>query len=485
MWGIDVSKYEMITPAGWAALKAHGCGFAMLRSGYGLTPDPWFQTHLENVKNASIPFGVYRYMYAYMDPIDQANALLRDAELSGASCLSPDFENFKDPAGRTIPPDSINGIYRRIFDTLRAAQKKIVTYTANWFVSGYAPGLRDWIAQEPIWLAAYPQISIDSWSALERALDSLKNANPVRIAGVDRWDVWQFNDKALLKDVSSNDLDLNMIKPDAFKYLFGDVTMPPEPEPLPEVPLPARSVRLLPVPYVSQVGPGADSHRGDCGAASGLMLLKAYRPNITMTVDEYYDKVNPGVDRYLSIIEVADLLDDYGIPTEWKVNRSLAELWNALRYRKPSIVLIHYGTIRDNGLSQYQDFTGPHFAVAIGMDTQSIFIHDPYRSDNQVAVAWPLDVFEESWKQVGMAPSQPNPSFGALIPVNGIGSSEAPSVYKARVIASALTVRTGPGPDYPVRAYLKYGNIVTVYEEANGWAKIANGYVSSKWIAQI
>ncbi len=43
-----------------------------------------------------------------------------------------------------------------------------------------------------------------------------------------------------------------------------------------------KPITLLPVPYVSQLGVGAEGHKNDCGAASAVMLLMAYT-NSTMT----------------------------------------------------------------------------------------------------------------------------------------------------------------------------------------------------------
>ena len=57
---------------------------------------------------------------------------------------------------------------------------------------------------------------------------------------------------------------------------------------------------------------------------------------------------------------------------------------------------------------------------------------------------------------------------------------EKEPVY-ARVTASALHVRSGPGTDYEKTDKLSAGTVVEVLEESNGWYKIDSGYISAEY----
>ncbi len=72
---------------------------------------------------------------------------------------------------------------------------------------------------------------------------------------------------------------------------------------------------------------------------------------------------------------------------------------------------------------------------------------------------------------------------GGWIPGNYAGFASAPAVlFRARVTAGGLNVRTGPGTGYGIVGTLGYGSIVNVYATSSGWYKILyGGYY--RWIA--
>lgn len=64
--GIDVSFYQGIID--WAAVKASGIQFAILRAGYGLgNVDEQFNRNARECNRLGIPFGVYWFSYAYTE----------------------------------------------------------------------------------------------------------------------------------------------------------------------------------------------------------------------------------------------------------------------------------------------------------------------------------------------------------------------------------------------------------------------------------
>jgi hypothetical protein len=239
---------------------------------------------------------------------------------------------------------------------------------------------------------------------------------------------------------------------------------------------PFRPVVLLPVPYISQLGAGADAHKNDCGAASAVMLLRAYL-DVKMTPDEFYTKFAIQWDPYLSVPQMRDAMSSLGLLTDFRANLGLQDLFTFLAASKPVIVLLRYKVLEEAGLTEKQ-FEGPHFAVVVGIDSKNIYIHDPLytrRADGE-AHAYPLDMFWQAWKEVATDPKFPNPERSAIIPTGGIGFK---LVRRVRVNISSLNVRSGAGGSNPVVGVLKKGQVVEITREMSGWGLIA----PNQWIA--
>lgn len=236
-----------------------------------------------------------------------------------------------------------------------------------------------------------------------------------------------------------------------------------------------KPITLLPVPYVTQLGPGAEMHKNDCGAASAIMLLRAYT-DTTLTPDEFYAKFNIQGDPYLSVLTLRDTMGKLGVLTTFKAGLTIADLFNAFATGKPMIVLIRYKVFEDAGLTE-KHFEGPHFSVAVGMDPKYIYLHDPLytnASDGE-AHAYPLDLFWKAWKEVALDPKFPNPERAAIIPVAGLGYRME---RRVQVNIPSLNVRSGPGLGNTVVGSLKKGQIVSVTREVNGWGEMELG----RWI---
>ncbi|MCS7011397.1 MAG: C39 family peptidase, partial [Anaerolineales bacterium] len=237
-------------------------------------------------------------------------------------------------------------------------------------------------------------------------------------------------------------------------------------------------VHLLPVPYVSQMGPGADTNRNDCGAACGLMVLKAYKPDISLTVDAFYRQANPnGRDEALWVGQIRRVLSAYGIQTEYKGALTETVVFQLLLQKKPIIALIHYGTLVDRQLTQFTNFRGGHFVVIIGMDTHYIYVHDPYSTERRgEAAVYPISVFWQAWRD---ATRDFNPAFVGFYPTFGIGEQPVEqdnSLYRIRITCNAQRVRSGPGVQYNPPLRLIYRDtVLPVYEEKDGWGRIGPG----------
>ena len=236
-----------------------------------------------------------------------------------------------------------------------------------------------------------------------------------------------------------------------------------------------RPVTLLPVPYVSQLGPGAEAHANDCGAASAVMLMRAYQKSM-MTPDDFYQQFNIPGDPYLSVTQLQRALTSLGILTDFCPGLSIQDLFSLMASGKPAIVLIRYKVLYEAGLTE-KTFQGPHFAVVVGLDPKYIYIHDPLYTDPAVgeARAYPIDIFWRAWKDVALDPSFPNPERSAIVPRTGIGFQIS---RRVKVSIPSLNVRSGPGLNMSVAGVVRKGEVYAITREMNGWGEIG----LNKWI---
>ena len=154
-----------------------------------------------------------------------------------------------------------------------------------------------------------------------------------------------------------------------------------------------KPVALLPVPYISQLGSGADLHHNDCGAASAIMLLGAYL-NMQMTTDEFYTKFGIQGDPLLSVVQLRNAMSSLGLMSDFRVSLTVQDLFAALAAGKPPIVLLRYKLLEQAGLTE-QKFDGPHFAVVVGLDIKSFYFSARFipRRENGNGTAFPLIFF--------------------------------------------------------------------------------------------
>jgi hypothetical protein len=242
-------------------------------------------------------------------------------------------------------------------------------------------------------------------------------------------------------------------------------------------------VPVLNVPYVSQLGPGADRHSNDCGAACAAMLIGAYTGD-TIPPDEVYDQTGAPGDIYLSASHLLSVLRTYNVPAAWDQDLPLGELFELLAGKKPFIALIKYQALRDAGLTQSQ-FSGMHFAVVCGADVRSVYLHDPlWRDMGGQWLAVPVELFMQAWDEAGSDPAAPNPTRGAVVPTAGLGF-DVPSGKRYKVTATdGLNIRRLPTTKSQIVGGLSYGSLVYIDSENTGWGKLSgrNGWVNLEFV---
>lgn len=237
-----------------------------------------------------------------------------------------------------------------------------------------------------------------------------------------------------------------------------------------------KPVVLLAVPYVSQLGSGAELNTNDSGAASAIMLLGAYF-NVQMTPDDFCEKFGIPGDPYLSVLQMRNAMGGLGLLTDFRANLTVQDLFAILAAGKPPIVPLHHKVLEAAGLTE-QTSEGPHFVVVVGLDVKNIYVHDPLYTNPQDgnAHAYPLEIFWQAWKDVANDPKFPNPERGAIIPTAGIGFRLERTV---KVNQDSLNLRSGPGESFPVIGSAKKEEIFEVTREISGWGEIGD----NRWLA--
>jgi hypothetical protein len=227
-------------------------------------------------------------------------------------------------------------------------------------------------------------------------------------------------------------------------------------------------MNTLPIPYVSQILPGALAHNNDCGAASTLMVLKAYNVALDKTVDKIYDLIQPAGDVPLSATGMMNLLASFKVTNEWRSDMPLKDLFDVLSRKMPVILLIHYAALVKAGLTEKTSFLGAHFAVATGIDIAYVYIHDPYRTFGGENVPIPQDIFMQTW---GQSYADGNPNFSAIVMKLAIKDLSVPAPaptgtkymfwYSGGVLVNGVNVSKGPGPT------VIYGLAGTIWKATN------------------
>ncbi|BCY18698.1 hypothetical protein hrd7_25470 [Leptolinea sp. HRD-7] len=192
----------------------------------------------------------------------------------------------------------------------------------------------------------------------------------------------------------------------------------------------------LSVPYVGQVGDGANGHGNDCGPASAAMVI-TFAGAVCPTVDKLFDEVQPAGDAYTSFGDLSKLLDARGIDVDYDQGVSNGKLYEYLTRGMPLIALIRYGAlarIRPNL------FTGSHFVVVIGIDLDTVYINDPLNTPTSgEGIAVPLEMWEDAWGTL----ADGNPQRSLLIPSMQAAASTVRVVYPRD--KNGCNVRSVPG----------------------------------------
>lgn len=238
-----------------------------------------------------------------------------------------------------------------------------------------------------------------------------------------------------------------------------------------------RPLVTLPVPFVSQFGPGADSRQNDSGAAAAVMLLRAYQPLSAFTPDVFSARFALPGEAPFTLTQLRAAFATLGLTAEVRNGLGMQDVFVALAAGKPLLLLLRAHTLTEAGWLTVAP-GGLHFVVAVGLDIRNVYLHDPARSDALTGAArpLPLDLFWRAWRDTASDSLLPIPERSALIPANALGFR---LTRRVRVNIASLNVRKEPALNAPQVGTLRKDQVVEITREVNGWGEIAG----QGWIA--
>lgn len=485
---IDVFEGNQVTD--WGKLRAAGVRGVYARLGEALYLDPGWAGFYKGAKRAGLGRGSYYVCNPNYTVQQQVDFVKAHYDPSGELPFTADIELAFQYSNSFLIQFAHN-----ILEGLEGVLGyKPLIYTGRWWWNPNMTPVQKWYANYRYWLASYPaglgrkQIDWDelkAWLPGEGVWTAPVNGGTTPV-------MWQVSGDMYLLPGVTGKLDINLT--DQLSELLLKPLAAPEPETPPAsveaqpraaspYAATAQGTPVLNVPYLSQLGPGADLHSNDCGAACAAMLIGAYTGD-TLTPDEVYDATGAQGDRYLSAAQLLAVLRSYNVPAAWDQDLPLGELFELLAGKKPFIALIKYQALRDAGLTESQ-FAGMHFLVVCGADIRNVYVHDPlWRGEGGRYLAVPTQVFMQAWSEAGSDPAAPNPTRGAVVPTAGLGL-DVPTGKRYKVTATdGLNIRRLPTTKSQIVGGLSYGSLVYIDSENTGWGKLSgrNGWVNLEFV---
>ena len=275
----DMSRYQVVVD--FPYLKSLGQNHVMLKAGSGnLTPDRKFEQHYGEATRAGMLVSPYFWVDPIYDPIKQAQFFLNLIQFKNIGFIVLDFEHWwgdwqkwaemnqgliPKSAVPVIPPDRMIAHFRTVYEYMRLrTSKKIVVYTAAWFLNSYCKAGYSFLKDKYTHWADYGLFNTTkvttNWNYLESVVPAVGKRIPTLPYDypLDKVLMWQYSgDKFAAYGVWGDEykrgysrLDLNVwvhptITIDQFAGVSEPVPQPePEPEPVP-VPIPTEQMWIV------------------------------------------------------------------------------------------------------------------------------------------------------------------------------------------------------------------------------------------------
>jgi hypothetical protein len=171
-----------------------------------------------------------------------------------------------------------------------------------------------------------------------------------------------------------------------------------------------RSAMNLPIPYRSQWDSDANAFASDCGPACVAMVLDSYGQHVDINQLSLEAGMST-VKHYTLPGDLIHIAETHSVNLKRRLSCSLDDLVAEVTVcRRPVIVLIHYGDL--GMLRQDASFAGGHWTVVIGIDDQSVILHDPdwrgERRQEGAGLVIPRAIFERAWANCSLDGNTPN-----------------------------------------------------------------------------
>ncbi len=252
---------------------------------------------------------------------------------------------------------------------------------------------------------------------------------------------------------------------------------------------------ILDIPYVSQEDEGADINGkeiyNDCGPTCGTMLIRAYTPEKTFTVNQFYEDMGFKTDKYTSRANIQAVLEKHSISSNWSHSLKIDNLETFINEKRPPIALINYSVLRNNGIKTYNRSATWHFVVIVGVDESFVYLNDPlWPGSKGKNLKIPRDIWLKAWggkSFLNKKGEQINYQFQAVIPTHPVDAEEMKppegSIRMKVIFDDFMNVRSGPGTKYEDVGDIDSGAYVTILETQtignDVWGKLGE----DEWIA--
>lgn len=171
----------------------------------------------------------------------------------------------------------------------------------------------------------------------------------------------------------------------------------------------APAVRIIDIPWASQLGKDAAYSNSDCGPACVTMWLRWLGKAVT--VDQVSKATGlPQGYKYTMPANLMLAAKAHGLNIGRAFNITLASLRAAIDAGAPAIVLVHYASLPESKRFDPK-FTSGHWVLVVGhtIDAGDVIYHDPYWPDTRgQMVRVTAAEFERAMRDCGIDGNTPN-----------------------------------------------------------------------------
>jgi len=254
---IDVSYYNNLSPAQWDLLATVLDG-VIIRLSFGLNEDVMAEDHIVQANRVGLPYAGYHWVDPTRNLNQQVEFYKRMVAKHKPAGMFNDYEQYWTDWAAYMRQDlmaayatrftaaELNGYYSKFHTATKSGLGiPVGGYSADWFVSKYAPDMNKWVTQENYWEARYFRYyDVGWWQAKQKELGRDFDIQHMKeigayariFKGIGR-QFESYVEVGGLWDGVRYHLDWNVFADEGFGRMFGvavDAQPESEPEPEPE-----------------------------------------------------------------------------------------------------------------------------------------------------------------------------------------------------------------------------------------------------------